>query len=126
MPNSGIEKEKKKDNGQQRDVENNNNNQIVKMNEEIDLSDHSPQPESPDLTLIRSSLYYNPEMDLNLLDSTGGGVPVLTAQSKPIRATALKMTGPFTAGTEASIALKPTTSITETLIKMLVIFMNCI
>ena len=63
------------------------------------------------MTLIGLSQFYNPEMDLNLLDITGDGVRVLTEQLKPIKATAVKINGPFTAETETYITPKPTTDI---------------
>ena len=98
--------------GYQKDVKKyTNNKQIVEIDEEIDLSDHSPQPESTVLILIRISQFYNPEIDLNLLDRTGDRVPVLTEHPKPIKATAVKMNGSITAETETSITPKPTTNI---------------
>ena len=77
-------------------------------------------------------------MDINLVNSPGNGVPVLSVQPKQIKAAAAKMDqtsttmfdiiGPYTAATTTSIALKPSTdiaSIMDALTKMLATFMNC-
>ena len=77
-------------------------------------------------------------MDINLLNSSGDGVHVLSVQPKPIKAAAAKMDqtstmmsntiGPYTAATTTSIVPKPSTniaSIMDALTKTPATFMNC-
>ena len=64
------------------------NNQIVEIDEEVEVSMISPKIESNDFTLIGLSQYYDPDFDVNQVDSPGDGVPVLSIQPKPNRAAA--------------------------------------
>ena len=111
MPNSGRKMWMKKVKGIKKKLKNTpTTSRLLKSTKKL-MSDHSPQPESTVLILIRISQFYNPEIDLNLLDRTGDRVPVLTEHPKPIKATAVKMNGSITAETETSITPKPTTNI---------------
>ena len=94
---------------------------------------NSPEIESNDFTLIGLSQYYDPDFDINQVDSPGDEVPVLSIQPKPTRATAAStveastntsnITGLFT----SSLVPKPSNtiaSIMETLTKTPATFMN--
>ena len=121
MPNS-EKNEKKVNKWQQKEMEKNvNNNKIVEIDEEVDVSGHSPEFESTNVTLIGLSQYYNPDMDINMVNSPGNRVPMLSVKPKPIIAAATKMDqtsttmsntiGPHTAATTTSIAPKLSTYI---------------
>ena len=77
-------------------------------------------------------------MDIDLVNSPGDKVPVLSVQPKPIKAAAAKMDqtstmisntiGPYTTATTISIAPKSSTdiaSIIDALTKTLATYMNC-
>ena len=92
---------------------NEHDNQIVEIDEQGKVSMDSPKLESTDLTLIGLSQFYDSDidMDINIGNSTGDSVPVLTVKPKPIET----LTKPST-----DIA-----SIMETLTKTPATFMNC-
>ena len=102
-------------------------NQIVEIDEEGKVSNDSPKIESTDLTLIGLSQYYDPDFDLNQVDSPGDGVPVLSIQPEPNRAAAASMdeaTGLYT----ASLVPKPSNNVAfimDALTKTPATFMNC-
>ena len=87
---------------------------------------NSPEIENNDFTLIGLSQYYDPDFDINQVDSPGDGVPVLSIQPEPNRAAAASMdeaTGLYT-----SLVLKPlndVASIMDALTKTPATFMNC-
>ena len=87
----------------------------------------SPEIENTDLTLIGLSQYYDPDFDMNQVDSPGDGVPVLSMRPGPNRDAAASMdeaTGLYT----ATLVPKPSNdvaSIMDALTKTPATFMNC-
>ena len=98
MPNSGRKKVEKKDKVQQKDVKKTTTTtRLLKLTSKLICLTTRLIKKSTNWTLIGLSQFYNPDMDLNLQDSTGDEVLVLTVRPKPIKTTAVKTNRPFTA-----------------------------
>ena len=100
---------KGKTRGSKGKAKNYSDNQIVENDEKVGVSGHSPEFESTNFTRIRLSQYYDPEMDTDLMNSTGDRVPSLPVHPKSIKAAAVNNIVPYTSTTNTSIVLKPST-----------------
>ena len=64
--------------GSKRKPKNGNDYKIAKIDKEVDIFWLSPEFENYDFTLLGLSQHYDPEMDIDLVNSLGDRVPVLS------------------------------------------------